>query len=298
MAPTVQHTLGVARSQLGTVEPVASQVTKYNAWYADWSGLDGYRDTYWCATFCSWVLSVAGFSVTDTGRFGNVNPWIRWLKGKGMWHSTPKVGALVMFDWDGDGSADHIGFVEEVRSDGRIQTVEGNATVAGKRDGVWRVIRRSGIVGYGWLPYAAPPKPGPVPVPAPGSVVTPVVGGRPSQQMPGPVVIPKGAGLAPWTIDARFKRWTECPQMPVGFGGPEDPAQRAWVGYWYALMARFSPVWFAQVTASTAGRREVARLEVGQVTVAVVEKMLRQVQKTYSFRGVIPPVAWSLYQPR
>lgn len=287
MAPTVAHTLDVARSQIGVTEPGVSgespgQTTKYNAWYASWSGQGGYRDTYWCSTFQSWVLAVAGFSVTEAGRYGNCGPWVRWLKAHDRWHSAPRPGALVFFDWDGDGAPEHIGMVESVRPDGRVVTIEGNASRPGVHDGVWRMVRRAAILGYGHLPYAEPAK---------------KPSGPQSLLMPGPVVVSRG-GAAPATVDARVKPWRDCPAMPVGFGGPEDKTQATWAAYWFALMARFAPGYFASIMAVAAGRREVARHEIGRVTLRVVERMAKQARITEPFRGVVPSVAWSIFQPK
>ena len=214
-----------------------------------------------------------------------------------MWHGLPAAGALVFFDWDGDGSAEHIGMVESVRPDGRVVTLEGNASQAGRRDGVFRMVRsRSLILGFGWLPYdsprAAPPKGKAPPAAIQGSVKRSAV----SMKMPGPVAVPKG-GKAPWTVDARAKRWSECPVMRNGFGGPGDRAEAIWAAYWYALMARWSPETFAALNAHPAGHAEILRREIGPATITATEKLLRSVQKTSSFRGTIPAVAWSLYQP-
>src|SRR5881392_2953055 len=101
--PTLAQTLACSRSQLGYQEPgwgdsPGGQVTKYGLWYASWARQPAYRDTYWCAMYQSWVLSVAGWSVADAGRFGNCNPWIAWLKKNHMWHGLPAAGALVFFD--------------------------------------------------------------------------------------------------------------------------------------------------------------------------------------------------------
>lgn len=288
MAPTIAHALDISRSQLGYTEPATSQVTKYGDWYAGWSGQGGYRDTYWCAMYQSWVLSVAGFSVAESGRYGNCNPWIRWFKAQKRWSTVPRQGALVFYDWDGDGLAEHVGMVEQVRADGRITTLEGNATVPGRRDGVWRMNRsRKYVLGFGYLPYHADAV-------AAGGYSPPGA----SMRMPGPVKIGAGAG-APATLDARAMPWGKCPQMAVGFGGPEDRAQAMWAAYWYSLMAHWSPGYFRTIWGSGAGRTEIQRHEIGRVTLSVVTGMVRQVmgKKAPVFHGVIPPVAWAVYQP-
>lgn len=301
MAATVARVMEIHRTQLGYAEPgwndvPGSQVTKYGNWYAAWARQAAYRDTYWCAMYQSWVLDQAGFSIAETGRFGNCNPWIAWLKKHGMWHAVPRPGALVFFDWNGDGSAEHIGMVEVVRADGRIQTIEGNASIPGRHDGVRRMIRKAAILGYGHLPYAAPPAAAPPAVVTRAAPLTAPAGakGSPSQHLPNPV--PIGAPLG--TADARGVPWGKCPQMAPGFGGPESTAQAAWAAYWFVLMGRWSPGYFKLIMGSRTGRVEVTRREIGPVTIAVTEQMVHQVNpKAPSFRGVIPPLAWSLYQP-
>lgn len=289
MSPTVTQTLDVARSQLGTTEPgfgdaPGTQVTKYGQWYAAWSGARAYIDTYWCAMYVSWVLAAAGHSVTENGRFGNCNPWIKFFQRHGRYlgrGATPPVGALVFYDWDGDNWAEHIGFVEKLLPDGRLQTLEGNATLGGRaRDGVYRMKRsRTNVLGYG--------------VPVYGPTFT-----APSMQLPGPIAI-GGIGGRLGTHDARVVPWRSCPVMPRGFGGPENTAQRTWCAYWYRLLASYAPGYFAALLADPAGKAEVARLEIGPASITSAEKMLRQRlgANTPPFHGVIPAAAWQLFQP-
>lgn len=296
MAPTVTQVLGVAASQLGIKEPgwdttPGGQVTKYSRWYVNWSHQTGYLDTYWCAMFASWCLATAGFGVTEAGRFGNCNPWIRWWKTQGRWaaRTHPVPGAVVFYDWDGDGAAEHVGFVEKVLPDGRLQTLEGNATVGGgAHDGVYRMKRtRSYVLGYGLPPYATTAV-----RPAASTPASPA-----SRRLPGPIVI-AAAGGHYGTADARVVPWAQCPQMARGFGGPENPAQRAWAAYWYRLMGTFSPGYFRTITATPAGRAEVTRAEIGPATVGAAERMFRQLHPgAAAWRGVIPADAWRVYQP-
>lgn len=66
-------------------------------------------------------------------------------------HAEP--GAIVFFDWDGTdviGRIDHVGVVETVLPDGRIQTIEANTGDAVKR----RVRAASVIAGFWNPPYA------------------------------------------------------------------------------------------------------------------------------------------------
>lgn len=272
MTATLSRVLDVARSQLGTLEPgwndnPGTQVTKYGRWYAEWARQPAYADTYWCAMFASWCLAVAGFAPADAGRYGNCGPWIHWFKAHGMWGSSPRPGAIVFYDWDG-GGADHVGIVEAVLPDGRIQTLEGNATTSGQRDGVKR-MKRTGrfVVGYGYPPYATP-------VPAAGGGVT---------------VHPGGGSRRGY------------PSMGPGFGGPEDKTgnQRWWAAQWFRAMALHSPGYYAAIRSDPAGAREIARLEIGPATLTAVHKMANQVlgSKNWTWDGRITPTLWAVYPP-
>jgi LysM repeat protein len=87
---------------------------------------------------------------------------VNWFKNRGQWGHTPRVGAVVFFDWNADGEADHVGLVETVNADGSIGTIEGNSTnPAGGRYGVFRHTERAPyILGYGYPAYDSQGNPG------------------------------------------------------------------------------------------------------------------------------------------
>lgn len=264
MAATVARVLDVARSQLGRVEPgvgnddPGNQLTPYGTWYAAWSGQPAFRDTYWCAMFVSWVLATAGFTPTEAGRFGNCNPWIQWFKNQGRWGATPRPGAVVFFSWDGDARAEHVGIVESLRVDGRVVTLEGNATIPGRHDGVYRMVRsRGSIVGYGYPPYLS---------------------GYPGAGGPRP----------------------GYPTLVAGTGGPENTTgtQLWWTAQWFRLLARWAPGYYKRITGSAEGRAELARREVGPVTLAVSRDVARQLLgDELDWRGAITPQVWAIFPP-
>ena len=160
--PTAKQVTDRARSQLGYTEPgwgddsPGDQFTKYGVWFAQKTGMAAYRDTFWCEMFVTWTLIGAGFSASQVGLYGNCGPAVAFWKARGAWNvRSPRVGDVVYFDWDGDRAPEHVGFVEAVRSDGRVQTIEGNATTSGVRDGVKRLVRSpASILGYGRPPYS------------------------------------------------------------------------------------------------------------------------------------------------
>jgi nucleoid-associated protein YgaU len=62
------------------------------------------------------------------------------------------VGALVFYDWGGDGQADHVGIVTKVGKTS-IKSLEGNTTKGGARNWVAEVTRQRNktILGYGYV---------------------------------------------------------------------------------------------------------------------------------------------------
>jgi hypothetical protein len=80
----------------------------------------------WCAYFVSWLAKRAGSPLGDHGQgFGLVDDVWAWAKSAGRAVPVgagvkPHAGDLVVWD-------EHIGIVEKVLPDGRIQTIEGNS---------------------------------------------------------------------------------------------------------------------------------------------------------------------------
>ena len=136
--------LDIARGELGTLESGNNRgaVLKYPNAFG--RGAEAY-----CADFVSWVSRRAGLSMNNPYCPSVVNE----LKRNGDWkgRSNPQPGDLVLFDWDGDRVADHIGIVERVNANGTITTIEGNTeNPQNGRQGVWRRERSlSTVLGFG-----------------------------------------------------------------------------------------------------------------------------------------------------
>jgi LysM repeat protein len=145
---TTETVLNIARAQLGTIENSAGD-TLYSDWYGD-------PDGSWCDMFVSWVGATAGAS-DIIGRFAWTPSHVEWFKNRGQWGKAPKVGAVVFFDWNHDGEADHVGIVETINPNGSIGTIEGNSTNPnGGRFGVFRHTEwPSDVLGYGYPAYDA-----------------------------------------------------------------------------------------------------------------------------------------------
>ena len=115
--PGNQAVVDIAKSQVGNVggQP-------YWSWYGFNSRVE------WCACFVSWCYGQMGLSEP---RFAACqSQGIPWFQSHGQWgargYDNLAPGDAIFFDWDLDGSADHVGIV--IGTDGsRVYTVEGNS---------------------------------------------------------------------------------------------------------------------------------------------------------------------------
>jgi uncharacterized protein (TIGR02594 family) len=86
----------------------------------------------WCAYFVSWLAKQSGAPIGPGGAGTGYVPALEtWGRNTGRFspgNTTPKPGDIVIFDWQGDGTADHTGIVERVDANGRIHTIEGNSS--------------------------------------------------------------------------------------------------------------------------------------------------------------------------
>ena len=94
--------------------------------YWSWYGFNS--RVAWCACFVSWCYGQAGVSEP---RFAACqSQGVPWFTSHGQWgargYENIAPGDAIFFDWDLDGSADHVGLV--IGTDGnRVYTVEGNS---------------------------------------------------------------------------------------------------------------------------------------------------------------------------
>mgnify|MGYP001549314170 FL=1 len=120
--PGNQAVVDIAKSQVGNVggQP-------YWSWYGFNSRVE------WCACFVSWCYGQMGLSEP---RFAACqSQGIPWFQSHGQWggrdYANIAPGDAIFFDWDLDGSADHVGIVVGTAGS-RVYTVEGNSGVACK----------------------------------------------------------------------------------------------------------------------------------------------------------------------
>ena len=81
----------------------------------------------WCAIFVWYVFQACGVSnlFYDGQRTAYVPTLWNWAKNKKLTANVPRPGDLVIFDWNKNGAADHVGIVERV-TDSTLYTIEGN----------------------------------------------------------------------------------------------------------------------------------------------------------------------------
>ena len=133
----------IAKSQLGN-----EGGQKFWSWY----GFDSREE--WCACFVSWCADQAGLIQRGAvPKFSLCTDGKNWFQNQGRWQgagSVPSPGAIIFFDWDHDGTCDHVGIVE--RCDGTtVYTVEGNSGDAVRERNY--AISSDSIMGYGMVVY-------------------------------------------------------------------------------------------------------------------------------------------------
>src|SRR5690348_2389619 len=120
-----QAILNAVRGEVGVSEqPPGSNDSPRIAQYRQATAGSGVGP--WCAYFVSWAARQAGVPLGDQGQgFGRVDDVYAWAQRTGKaipaGSAPPQPGDLIVWD-------EHIGVVENVLPDGRIQTIEGNSS--------------------------------------------------------------------------------------------------------------------------------------------------------------------------
>ena len=141
--PAGQAIVNLVRGEVGQAEqPPGSNDSPRIAQYRQATAGSGVGA--WCAYFTSWAAREAGVPLGDAGQgFGRVDDVYAWAQRAGKaipaGGAAPQPGDLIVWD-------EHIGVVESVLPDGRIQTIEGNSS-----DAVTRRVHDAsggGAIGY------------------------------------------------------------------------------------------------------------------------------------------------------
>lgn len=134
-----QQIVSVAMGQLGN-----SGGQKFWSWY----GFDSRVE--WCACFVSWCADQSGLIASgNVPKFSLCSDGVSWFQGKNKWQSggtTPTAGMIIFFDWDHDGTSDHVGIVEKYEG-GRVYTIEGNSSDQVRQRNY--AVDYASIIGYG-----------------------------------------------------------------------------------------------------------------------------------------------------
>ncbi|MXN89958.1 CHAP domain-containing protein [Flavobacterium sp. Sd200] len=126
--------LETAKAELGTIEsPANSNKTKYGVWY----NLNGVK---WCAIFVSWVFDKAGVplgNIQSAKGIHHCQSAHNYYKSKGMITTAPEPGDIVIYDWEGNGHADHIGIFIRWKNTAKtiLEAYEGNTSQGNNSDG-------------------------------------------------------------------------------------------------------------------------------------------------------------------
>ena len=120
--------------------------------YWNWYGFNSRVE--WCACFVSWCADQCGYIESGlVPKFAGCVDGANWFKSNGKWKDRtyePKAGDIIFFDWEGDGTTDHVGIVEKCEN-GIVYTVEGNSGDACKQRQY--AVGSSNIYGYGIPAY-------------------------------------------------------------------------------------------------------------------------------------------------
>lgn len=152
-----------ALKDVGVTGGSASGDDVYINYYNNLTGTTFDVDTTpWCAIFVTYKLRTSGIPTSCCPNFaGCTTLRDNFLIPNAIWHKrgsyTPKMGDIIMFDWDNTGNCDHVGLVEKVEG-GKVYTVEGNSkggfTTYGVRYKSYSLDSKY-IIGYGALKYEA-----------------------------------------------------------------------------------------------------------------------------------------------
>ena len=143
---TANDVLKVARGEIGYSRwKDPEKGTKYGRWFRDvlgWGSYYGENGVPYCGMFVSWVFNKAG--ATAAGLPGAYTPSMLSAgkkAGKAVATKNAKPGDLVYFDWQGDGTTDHVGIVES-NNGSYLTTIEGNTSDGNSSNG-GLVMRRT-----------------------------------------------------------------------------------------------------------------------------------------------------------
>jgi hypothetical protein len=118
-AEVLQRLKDIESEEVGSIRnPLGSNKIKYNTSY--YGKVVRGPEFKWCVVFQWWCFQKAGISTAVFPKSARVFSVRDWFKKRGRFYRKPMVGDLVIYSFS------HIGFVERLLKNNRIQTIEGN----------------------------------------------------------------------------------------------------------------------------------------------------------------------------
>lgn len=128
--------IALAEKQIGVKDdPIGSCNNKYNTAY--YGGKVNNPALAWCVVFIWWLFRELKASdlFCDGEKMASVPALYAWYKRDGQIVTTPKAGDIVFYDFNKNGTPDHVGVVAEVKSNGGVVAIEGNTSAANQANG-------------------------------------------------------------------------------------------------------------------------------------------------------------------
>lgn len=142
--PTVNDILKVAKAEIGTKEAPTNNV-KYNTWY--YGRVVSGNNYAWCMAFVQWVFNEAGMKLPL--KTASCTALMDYAKKNGVWVTSGyRAGDIILYQFDKDANADHVGICESATST-TVTCIEGNTSTNGSQSNggeVCRKVRKNNLV--------------------------------------------------------------------------------------------------------------------------------------------------------
>ena len=140
--------IGAAYGELGYYAPSdPERGSKYGRWLAELTGEDWLAgpstEIWWCCMFVSWCLDRGGVKMDGFPTYNTDVALSHGAKKYAVDKYNVRYGDIIIFNWDWDGTTDHIGFATGEFDGSGFTTIEGNVGNAVKEK-----YRQMGNVAY------------------------------------------------------------------------------------------------------------------------------------------------------
>lgn len=128
--------LELAKQQVGVMDsPIGTCNNKYNTAY--YGGRVNNPALAWCVVFIWWLFRELDASDLFCGgrKMASVPMTLKRCQELNQIVSSPAPGDIIFFDFNGNGTPDHIGVVCEVNPNGSVVTIEGNTSSYSQTNG-------------------------------------------------------------------------------------------------------------------------------------------------------------------